>query len=45
MPPQAQPEGGEPVAAAAAAGVESPAEEAEGEVDNVQLRRLVWFYS
>jgi len=41
-PPQAQPEGGEPAAAAsAAAGVESPAEEVEGEVDNVQLRRYV----
>merc|ERR1719470_470268 len=41
-PPQAQPEGGEPAAAAsAAAGVESPAEEPEGEVDNVQLRRYV----
>jgi len=42
-PPQAQPEGGEPVAAAAAAtaGVENSAEEVEGEVDNVQLRRYV----
>merc|ERR1711892_1359124 len=36
-PAQAQPEGGEP----AAAGVESPSEEVEGEGDNVQLRRYV----
>ena len=41
-PPPAQPEGGEPTVAPA--GVENPVEEVEGEVDNVQLRRLVQSY-